>query len=110
MDSCEDGGQSPAEIEQQKAEWKVKVAQASQSAKMMGKLSANMERLVGGLLKPIVDWRDVLQRFVVKQRNDDRSFARLNRRFISQGLIMPSVTGEGLGEIAFAIDTSGSIG
>ncbi len=110
LDSCEDGGQSPAEIEQQRAEWKVKVAQASQSAKMMGKLSANMERLVGVLLKPKVDWRDVLQRFVVKLRNDDRSFARPNRRFISQGLIMPSVTGEGLGEIAFAIDTSGSIG
>ena len=99
LDSCEDGGQSPAELEQQKAEWKVKVAQASQSAKMMGKLSANMQRLVGTLLKPKVDWRDVLQRFVVKQRNDDRSFARPNRRFISQGLYLPSVTGEGLGEI-----------
>ena len=69
-----------------------------------------MSRLVGTLLKPKVDWRDVLQRFVVKQRNDDRSLARPNRRFISQGLYLPSVTGEGLGEIAFAIDTSGSIG
>lgn len=109
LDECGDSGQSPAEIEQQKAEWKVKVSQASQSAKMMGKLSANMERLVGTLLKPKVDWRDVLQRFVVKARNDNRSYERLNRRFASQGLLMPSITGEGLGEITFAIDTSGSI-
>lgn len=110
LDECADGGKSPAELEQQRAEWKVKVAQASQSAKTMGKLSANMQRLVGTLLKPKVDWRDVLDRFIIRQRNDDRTFARPNRRFIAQGLYLPSVTGEGLGEIAFAIDTSGSIG
>ncbi len=110
LDSCEDGQGSPAEVSQQQDEWKVKVAQAAQSAKMMGKMSAGLERLVDEILKPKVDWRDVLQRFVVKCRSDQRSWARPNRRFLSQGLYLPSVSGESLGEIAFAVDCSGSIG
>lgn len=109
LDDCEDGDGSPAEQAQQQAEWKVKVAQAAQSAKMMGKMSANMQRLVNEVLQPKVDWRDVLQRFLVKARNDSRSFARFNRRFISQGLYLPSVDGEVMGEVCFAVDCSGSI-
>ena len=109
MDDCEDGGGSPAEQQQNQAEWKVRVAQAAQAAKMMGKMSAGLERLVGDILQPKVDWRDVLRKFVEKCRNDQRSFARPNRRFIGQGLYLPSISGEALGEIAFAIDCSGSI-
>lgn len=110
LDQIEDAGGSPAEQAQQQAEWKVKVAQAAQSAKMMGKLSANIERLVGDLLQPKVDWREVLQRFVTKCKDDERSWARPNRRFISQGLYLPSASGETLGELVFAVDCSGSIG
>ena len=110
MDDCNDGGGSPAEQAQQAAEWKVRVAQAAQAAKMMGKMSAGLERLVEDVLKPKVDWRDVLRKFVEKCRNDQRSFARPNRRFIGQGMYLPSISGEALGEIAFAVDCSGSIG
>ena len=109
LDDCEDGDGSPAEQQQQQAEWKVKVAQAAQAAKMMGKMSANMQRLVNEVLQPKVDWREVLQRFLVKARNDSRSFSRFNRRFIAQGLYLPSVSGEAMGEVLFAVDCSGSI-
>lgn len=100
------GADQEAEI----GEWKLKVANAAQAAKLMGSLSANMERFVGELLEPKVDWRDVLRDFVFKAKTDERSFARPNRRFISQGVYLPSVTGETLGEIVIAIDCSGSIG
>ena len=106
----EDGEGSQAEQAQEAAEWKIKVAQAAQAAKMMGKLSANMARLVDEVLKPNVDWRDRLRQFVQKAKTDERSFARPNRRFLSQGLYMPSITGEALGEMVFAVDMSGSIG
>ena len=109
LDDCEDGDGSPAEQQQQQAEWKVKVAQAAQAAKMMGKMSANMQRLVDEVLQPKVDWRDVMQKFLVKARTDQRSFARFNRRFIAQGLYLPSVSGEAMGEVLFAVDCSGSI-
>lgn len=110
MDDCEDAEGSPAEQAQQQAEMKVSVAQAAQAAKMMGKLSAGMRRLVDEVLQPAVDWRDVLRRFVQKCKSDSRTWARPNRRFVSQGLYLPSVTGETLGELLFAVDCSGSIG
>jgi predicted metal-dependent peptidase len=109
LDDCEDASGDPAEQAQQEAEWKVKVAQAAQAAKMMGKLSAGMERFVDTILKPKVDWRDVMQRFLVKVRNAERTFSRPNRRFVSQGLYLPSVTGETMGDVVFGVDCSGSI-
>ena len=110
LDNCEDGEGTHAEQEQQAAEWKVKVAQAAQAAKMMGKLSANVERFVDEVLNPKVDWREVLQRFVEKCKDDTRTWARPNRRFIAQGMYVPSVSGEALGELVVAVDCSGSVG
>lgn len=100
---------SPAEESQMQADWKIAVAQAAQAAKQAGKLSAGMARLVDETLKPKVDWREVLRRFVQKAKSENRTWARPNRRFMTQGLIMPTISGETLGEIAFAIDCSGSI-
>ena len=109
LDDCEDGEGSEAEKAQEAAEWRVKVAQAAQAAKMMGKMSASMARLVDEVLNPKVDWREVLQRFLVRCKSDTRSFSRFNRRFIAQGLYLPSVSGESMGELVFAVDCSGSV-
>lgn len=105
----EDGEGTATDQAQAAAEWKVKVAQAAQAAKMMGKLSVGMARLVDAILNPTVDWREALQKFVVKHKTDERSFARPNRRFLSQGLYMPSRSGEIMGEMAFIVDCSGSV-
>jgi predicted metal-dependent peptidase len=105
----EDGEGTAQDQAQEAAEWKVKVAQAAQAAKMMGKLSAGMARLVDSILNPTVDWREVLQKFVIKHKTEERSFARPNRRFLSQGYYMPSRTGERMGPIAFLVDCSGSV-
>lgn len=102
-----DGGQ--ADHAQQDAEWKIAVAQAAQAAKMAGKLSAGLERLVGEVLKPKVNWRERLAAFMQKAKNDMRTFARPNRRFLSQGMYLPTISGEVLGEVVFCIDCSGSI-
>lgn len=110
MDDCQDAPGTPTEQAQQAAEWKVKVAQAAQAAKMMGKLSVGMARLVDEVLNPKVNWRDVLQQFVEKCRTDQRSWARPNRRFAAQKIYMPSADGEAMGKIVFAVDCSGSIG
>jgi len=109
FDTLMEDNATPAEQEQAAQEWKIAVAQAAQTAKMMGKMSAGMQRIVDDMLEPKVDWREVLMRFLVKCRSTDRSFARPNRRLVSQGIYMPSVTGEQLGELVFAIDCSGSV-
>ena len=108
MDIGEAEGES-AEQEQDEAEWRIKVAQAAQSAKMAGKLSVGLERLVTNILNPKVPWENVLDAFLQRCKADERTFARPNRRFIGQGMYLPSRTGEMLGEIAFFIDCSGSI-
>ena len=108
FDDCEDAEGGPAEQAQAQAEMKIQVAQAAQAAKMMGKMSANMQRLVDEVLQSKVDWRTVLQRFTQKARTDQRTYARPNRIFAAQGLYLPSVTGEVMGEMLFAVDCSGS--
>ena len=109
LDDCQDAEGTPAEQAQAQAEMKVRVAQAAASAKMMGKMTANMQRLVDDVLAPKVDWRDVLRKFVEKCKNDTRTWSRMNRRFLPQGIYLPSIGGESLGEIAIAVDCSGSI-
>jgi len=108
FDDCEDAEGSPAEQAQAQAEMKIQVAQAAQAAKMMGKMTGGMARLVDQVLSPKVDWRDVLRQFIVKAQTDERTWARPNRRFISQGMYMPSKSGETMGELLFAVDCSGS--
>lgn len=108
-DDCQDADGSPAEVAQAAAEMKVQVAQAAQAAKMMGKMSANMQRLVDEVLQPKVNWADVLWRFMQKCKNDVRTYARPSRIFAAQGLYLPSITGESMGEMAFCVDCSGSV-
>ncbi len=109
LDDCRDFPGSEAEQAEQAAAWKIRLVQAALAAKGFGKSSAAIERLVQDMLTPKVDWRDVLNRFMVKCRTDLRSWSRPNRRYLSQGLYLPSVTGETFGELVVAIDCSGSI-
>lgn len=108
-DECEDAEGSPDEVAQANAEMRVTVAQAAQAARMMGEMSAGLARLVGEILQPKVAWEDVLWRFMQKSRTDERTYARPSRIFAAQGMYLPSITGEVMGEVLFAVDCSGSI-
>jgi len=110
LDICEDAGKTPAELEQSRNEWVVAVAQAAQAARMAGTLSAGMERLVGEVLTPKVPWSRELQEFFIRARTEERSYARPNRRFLTQGLYTPSRSGTAMGPLIVAVDCSGSIG
>lgn len=100
---------SPAEVTAQEQDMKVRASQAAQAAKMSGKLSAGMKRLFTEIMTPKVNWQDVLRDFVVKAHADSRSYARPNRRFMHLDILMPSVSGEAMGEIVIAVDCSGSV-
>lgn len=98
-----------ATISEQSAAMKVRVIAARNAAKMQGKMSANLERLVEDMLEPVVDWRDVLRRFVSEKAKVEYSFARPKRRFLHTDLILPSLVGERMGAVIVAVDCSGSI-
>ena len=80
--------------------------------KIAGKGTGNRDLELEGLLAPKIDWREVLREFIKAScsAKDTSSWRRVNRRFLSQGMYMPSLIGEKVGHIAIAIDTSGSIG
>lgn len=101
-----------AQQQASEAGWKVAVAQAANVAKGRGELPGGLARMVGDLLEPKVPWQEVLREFISRAltSRDDYSWSAPNRRFIAQGLYLPSLRSESLGEVVVAIDTSGSIG
>ena len=82
-----------------------------QGALAAGKMGGTDSRDLEALLKPQVDWREVLREFISTTcaGNDYSTWARPNRRLMSQGVYMPSGISQRVGELVVAIDTSGSI-
>ncbi|CAN1211467.1 Metallopeptidase domain-containing protein [Tumidithrix helvetica PCC 7403] len=70
-----------------------------------GKLPADLERLLGQITQPKIDWRTYLWRYLVQTPTD---FSGFDRRFIGRGLYLESLIGESI-KVFIAVDTSGSI-
>jgi predicted metal-dependent peptidase len=100
---------SPAQKELQAQEWRIAVEQAQRAAAIAGKVPAGLERLIDVERRSEVDWREALRRFLSQTVPQDYRWTPPNRCFASLGIYLPSLYREGLGEIAVAIDTSGSI-
>jgi predicted metal-dependent peptidase len=101
-----DADGDPAPTEQ---EWKQNAASAMQQAKMQGKMPGGLAREISQALQPKVDIRSLLLRFFSERSTGDYSWTRPNTRYIAQGLYLPCLESKELGEIAIAIDTSGSV-
>ena len=100
----------PAESRRVEADWRVAVSQAQSAAAGRGPLPAGLGRAVETVLHPPADWRAVLREFVAAHAKNDYSWTRPNRRFVAQGLYLPGMHSEELGDVVLAVDTSGSIG
>ena len=98
-----------SDIEGDEVDWKVAAVQAANAAKEFGKLPGSLERFVESITSPQVNWRDTLRQFVNEIAKDDYSWARPNRRFLSQGIFLPGLWSENMGEFVAVVDTSGSI-
>ena len=83
-----------------------------QGALMAGKLGTGAERDLSDLLKPQVNWREVMREFVTStcSGSDYSTYRRLNRRYVALDLPMPTGITETVEGIVVAGDTSGSIG
>lgn len=91
------------------ADWQMNFQQAAQQAKAMGKLPADIERMILGALKPQVDWAAELSRFMEEAAKDDYSWQHPDRRYLGSGLYLPDLHSERMGSIAILVDTSGSV-
>ena len=67
--------------------------------------------MFGDLLAPKVDWRKALRDFITETcaGRDESSWAKPNRRFLSDDVYMPSMVGTTLNELVVGFDTSGSV-
>ena len=110
IDCCDDAPGDAAAQGAAEAEMKVQIAQAAQAAKMCGKLSTNMERFVGDALQPRVNWKDMMWRWMTAKAKVDLSYAKPKRRWLAEDLILPSLSGVRMGEVAVGLDMSGSVG
>lgn len=79
--------------------------------KLIG-MGSGGDRDLQDLLESKVDWRETLREFVQSTCNakDASSWRRVNRRFLSNDIYMPSLIGERVGHLVVGIDTSGSVG
>ncbi|HZR47018.1 MAG TPA: VWA-like domain-containing protein, partial [Candidatus Manganitrophaceae bacterium] len=103
----DDPGKDRAEAQ---ANWELAVRHAATQAKARGKLPETLERAVEEILRPKIDWKSVLRRFVQQNARRDYSWSVPNRRYLAQGLYLPAVRSEEMPPIVVAVDTSGSIG
>jgi len=83
-----------------------------QGALVAGKIGDGASRSLDELLKPKVDWREVLREFIhtTCAGKDFSTWKRPNRRFMGAGIYMPSGVSEKVKCIAEHNDMSGSIG
>ena len=94
-----------AKIEQQISQ---QVAQAASMARMQGSMSADLARLVDGILNPPLPWQQVLAEFMYQSCTcTDETWGRRDRRFPETYL--PGRYSETMGEITIIGDTSGSM-
>ena len=95
--------------EEQEREWNIAVNQAATIAKHAGKVPAGLNRTLEGAAEAAVDWRELLRRHWSDTIPADYSWMRPNRRHLWTGLYLPGVVREGVGEVAIAVDCSGSV-
>ena len=80
--------------------------------KIAGNGAGGIDRDILDLIESKINWRDALREFVKAtcSAKDTSSWRKINRRFISMGIYMPSMVGEKVGHLVVAADMSGSIG
>lgn len=94
---------------QSEVDWQIAADQAAKVAEACGTLPGGMARQLARTRESEVDWRAVLWQFIQRTVASDYTWMKPNRRYIHQGIYLPSIERENVGRIAVAIDTSGSI-
>ena len=96
------------ETEQGKTNWDEKLVEAATYAKQKGQLSKGIERMLGDLLNPEINWRSKLYKYITNSIPHDYTYSRPSKKSLASGFYMPSPLKENI-DVIVGIDTSGSI-
>lgn len=82
-----------------------------QGGMLAGRMGATVPRVIGDMLEPTVDWREVLREFVqsAMRGKDEYTWRKMSKPYLANDMYIPSMHSETMGELVVAIDTSGSI-
>jgi predicted metal-dependent peptidase len=101
---------TPAEHAAHLARHAVLITALAQQARAAGKDSAGAQRAAAAASQAAsVDWRALLVEFLAARHAQDYSWRRPNPRYALLGLYIPVLEGAAPDNIAFVIDTSGSV-
>ena len=109
LDAPEPETESGPSVAEQTREWQIAVEQAETVAKVADKLPGGAVRALEASQAAKVGWRELLRRAWSDTISADYSWTRPNRCHIWSGLYLPGITLENVGEIAIAVDCSGSV-
>ena len=104
-----DGAESMSEEDKNSTERDIEVA-IRQGALLAGKGAGKESRDLMDTLDSQIRWQEILAEFVKSftKGKDNSSWAKVNRRWVSQGLYLPSTVSESVGSLLVGIDASGS--
>ena len=101
--------EAPIDTAAEEQAWDEAMHQALSLAKAQGKSPGVVEETIRGAHASVLDWRTLLRRYMTDAARSDYSWTLPNRRFIDDGLYLPSIRSEGIDTIAIIIDTSASL-
>ncbi len=80
-----------------------------QDADLAGLVPGDVLRYVQRLINPVVPWHRHLARYMTSFAKSDWTYARVNRRMLSSGFILPTNQSEAICDIVSLGDLSGSV-
>ena len=89
-------------------EWRANMKSAAQRCAGRGIDYGNYSWAIKEILEPRIHWKELLRQFITPVLGSTRQWLPPNRRFVTQGLYLPSRKQDEELKIVIAIDTSGS--
>lgn len=85
--------------------------QAAMSGKNPGSIPGGGKDFIDALLKPVIRWENQLQKYLTDKVKGGRTWRRPNRRYLDQGLYLPSrdTANARLDHLMWFFDVSGSV-
>ena len=100
---------NPTPLQQEEQAWDEALHSAHQIAKTQGRAPAAVTELIREAHRSEIEWRDLLAQFMTATGKADYSWAQPNRRYVAQGVYLPSLRSDAMPPVVFAVDTSGSM-
>lgn len=108
LDSAVDG-MTDQEIADAIEKANAELANAAVTAKMCGKGSSLLQRMVDKALEVPTPWYDILAQCMTRQSDVDYDWTKGDVHFFDDDMFLPDIGGESAGEIVIVKDESGSV-